>query len=139
MEDPGMIHKAILLFLFLLSIPFQAFSATYEVGPGKAIANVGDVPWENMKAGDQVLIHWRQQPYQEKWVIAVAGTEQQPFVMRGVPNANGELPVIDGRNASTRSKINFWNESRGVIKIGGANNPAGSKFCSNCGQSLEGE
>ncbi len=123
-EDPGMIHKVILLFLFLLSIPFQAFSATYEVGPGKTFANVGDVPWENMKAGDQVLIHWRQQPYQEKWVIAVEGTEQQPFVMRGVPNANGELPVIDGRNATTRSKINFWNESRGVIKIGGANSPA---------------
>jgi hypothetical protein len=77
-----------------------------------------------MRAGDQVLIYWRQQPYKEKWVIAVQGTEQQPFAVRGVPNEQGELPVIDGRDATTRGQINFWNEDRAVIKIGGANQPA---------------
>jgi hypothetical protein len=117
-------HKIIFLILFLLSFPLQAFSATYEVGPGKTYANVGDVPWESMKAGDQVLIHWREQPYQEKWVIAVKGTEEQPFVVRGVPSPNGDLPIIDGRDATTRSKISFWSEGRGVIKIGGASSPS---------------
>jgi len=112
------------LLLFLLSFPLQALPGTYEVGVGKTYANIGDVPWESMKAGDQVLIYWRQQPYKEKWVIAVQGTEQQPFVVRGVPNQDGDLPVIDGRDATTRSQINFWNEDRGVIKIGGANQPA---------------
>jgi hypothetical protein len=113
-----------LLLLFSLGFPLPALPGTYEVGVGKTYANIGDVPWENMKAGDQVLIHWRQQPYKEKWVIAVQGTGQQPFVVRGVPNQSGELPVIDGRDATTRSQINFWNEDRGVIKIGGANQPA---------------
>jgi len=112
------------LLLSLLSFPLQALPRTFEVGVGRTYANTGDVPWESMKAGDQVLIYWRQQPYKEKWVIAVQGTEQQPFVVRGVPNQDGDLPVIDGRDATTRSQINFWNEDRGVIKIGGANQPA---------------
>jgi len=119
------ICRIFLLFLsFSLGFPLLAVPGTYEVGVGKTFANIGDVPWENMKAGDQVLIYWRPQPYKEKWVIAVQGTEQQPFVVRGVPNQNGELPVIDGRDATTRNQINFWNENRGVIKIGGANQPA---------------
>ncbi|MBW1982956.1 MAG: right-handed parallel beta-helix repeat-containing protein [Deltaproteobacteria bacterium] len=114
----------IILCLSILCLPLFAFSATYEVGPGKGYANIGDVPWENMEAGDQVLIYWRQEPYTEKWVIAVQGTEQQPFKVQGVASDSGQLPVIDGRNATTRSQINFWNEGRGVIKIGGANIPA---------------
>jgi parallel beta-helix repeat protein len=120
----AIIFRIFFLLLFSLCFPLQAVSGTYEVGVGRAFANIGDVPWENMKAGDQVLIYWRQQPYKEKWVIAVQGTEQQPFVVRGVPNQTGELPIIDGRDAITRSQINFWNEDRGVIKIGGANKPA---------------
>jgi hypothetical protein len=104
--------------------PLAASGTTYEVGPGQAYANIGDVPWESMNAGDLVLIHWRAQPYTEKWVIGVAGTEQQPFVVRGVLGPNGERPVIDGRNATTRSQLNFWNEERGVLKIGASNSPA---------------
>jgi len=120
----AVLFRIFFLLLFSLCFPLSAFPGTYEVGVGKAFENIGDVPWENMKAGDQVLIYWRQQPYKEKWVIAAQGTEQQPFVVRGVPNPYGELPVIDGREAITRNQINFWNEDRGVIKIGGANKPA---------------
>ena len=109
--------------LLILMFPAAASAATYEVGPGQTYANIGDVPWESMGAGDLVLIHHRAQPYQEKFVIAVEGTQQQPFIVRGVPGAGGELPVIDGRDATTRSQINFWGESRGVIKVGGANSP----------------
>jgi len=119
-----MIWRLAALSFLLLCPPICAFSATYEVGPGKGYANIGDLPWESMKAGDQVLIHWRQEPYREKWVIAVQGTEQQPFTVRGVAGESGQLPVIDGRDATTRSQINFWNEERGVIKVGGANTPA---------------
>jgi len=111
-------------FLLILLFPAAASAATYEVGSGQTYANIGDVPWESMGAGDLVLIHHRAQAYQEKFVIAVEGTEQQPFIVRGVPGTGGELPVIDGRDATTRSQLNFWNEPRGVIKIGGANSPA---------------
>jgi hypothetical protein len=115
--------KAMVLAISLLCFHLPASPATYEVGPGKTYGSIGEVPWEGMRAGDQVRIFWRPEPYREKWVIAVQGTQQQPFTVRGVANEKGELPVIDGRDASTRSGINFWNEERGVIKIGGANAP----------------
>lgn len=116
-------RKALVFCLALLFLPLPALAATFEVGPGQPYVNIGDVPWENMQAGDQVLIHWRSEPYTEKWVIAVQGTEQQPFTVKGVANESGALPVIDGNGATTRSSLNFWNEPRGVIKIGGANTP----------------
>ncbi len=99
--------KVVLLCLSLLCLPLPASAVLYEVGPDKPYLNIGDVPWENMQAGDRVLIYWRAQPYVEKWVIAVQATQQQPFTVSGVPNASGQLPVIDGNGATTRSSLNF--------------------------------
>jgi hypothetical protein len=111
--------------LLVLLLPLSSsYSGTFEVGPGKEFENIGDVPWESLKAGDEVLIYWRLQPYKEKWVIAVRGSEAQPFIVRGIPGNDGDLPVVDGRDAVTRKEINFWNENRGVVKIGGANIPS---------------
>jgi hypothetical protein len=97
-----------------------ARASTYEVGPGKPLANVGDVPWEALNAGDTVLIYARPTPYREKWVISRAGTAIAPITVRGIPDANGTLPVISGENATTRLQLDYTNESRGVIKIGTA-------------------
>jgi len=100
-------------------------SATdYEVGPDAGmLAAIGEVPWENLQPGDRVLIHWRSTPYREKWVLCRQGTASQPIVVSGVPSPAGQLPVIDGRDATTRLALDYWNESRGVLKIGGANTP----------------
>lgn len=104
--------------------PPSAQAANYEVGPGKAYQSVDGVPWESLLPGDRVLIHWRQQPYAGKWVICRRGTAERPIRVTGMPGPDGQLPVIDGRDATTRPALNFWNEGRGVIKIGGANRPA---------------
>ena len=109
--------------LFLL-VAAHAFAATYEVGPGQPLATPGAVPWESLQPGDTVFIHWRAAAYQDKWVICRQGTAAQPIIVRGVPGPAGELPVIDGSGATTRTALNFWNETRGVIKVGGANIPA---------------
>jgi hypothetical protein len=69
------------------------------------------------------LIYWRPETYAEKWVIGRSGTAIAPITVRGVAGPNGELPVIDGRNATTAPGLNFWSENRGVIKIGGSNVP----------------
>jgi hypothetical protein len=111
----------VLVFLPLTIAPILA--AVYEVGPGKVNESIGDVPWETLTAGDLVLIHYREEPYREKWVICRQGTETEKIVVRGMPNENGHLPVIKGIDATTRSALNFWNEERGIIKIGGANSP----------------
>lgn len=114
-------HLLLTLVGFLLTS--FASAATYEVGPGKPHAEVENVPWESIAPGDTVLIHWRAQPYASKFVLAVPATQSLPFVLRGVAGPAGELPVITGENAQTRTVLNFWNENRAVIKIGGSNNP----------------
>jgi len=97
----------------------------YRVGPDAGmLANISDVPWESLIAGDRVLIHWRETPYKEKWVLCRSGTPGLPIVVAGVPGPGGQLPVIDGRDAITRTELNYWNEVRGVLKIGGANIPS---------------
>lgn len=110
------------LFLFLSILSAQA--ATYEVGPGRPLTAIAQVPWATLQPGDTVLIYWRSTPYKEKWVICRQGTAQEPITVRGVPNANGDLPVIDGNGAVTPTNLNFPGDARSVIKIGYANIPA---------------
>ena len=107
----------------LSAVPHGAWATTYEVGPGKPHATPGEVPWEALAPGDSVLIYGRGEPYRDKWVICRAGTATSPIVVRGIPDATAGVPVIDGAGAATRAALNYWNENRGVLKIGGANHP----------------
>jgi hypothetical protein len=117
--------RAVLVFSVATLIVAGHVGATdYVVGTDTGmLANIGDVPWESLSAGDRVFIHWRVNPYKEKWVLCRRGTAEDPIVVSGVPGPAGQLPVIDGRDAVTRTALSYWNESRGVIKIGGASIP----------------
>ncbi len=115
-----MFRTIALLFFVIATI---ARAAEYEVGPGKACRAIADVPWNALAPGDRVSIFWRAEPYREKWVICREGTREQPIVVRGIANAKGELPVIDGNGAVTAKGLDYWGEQRSVIKIGGASNP----------------
>lgn len=110
--------------VFSVLAPGLAPAATYQVGPGHPYPSPSTVPWEALQPGDTVLIHWRAAPYADKWVICRQGTAEAPIVVRGVPGPAGELPVIDGSGAATRVALDYWGESRAVIKIGGASIPA---------------
>ncbi len=121
-----MISQRFLLALaaVLLALPSICAAADYEVGPDAGmLTNIGEVPWESLLPGDRILIHWRSEPYREKWVLCRQGTAAQPIVVSGVLGPAGQRPVIDGRDATTRLALDYWNESRGVLKIGGANTP----------------
>jgi hypothetical protein len=113
-------HSNSTLWVALLLCTAACTAAVYEAGPGRPISTI---PWATLAPGDTVLIHWRPEPYREKWVVCRQGTAGAPITIRGVPGPEGQLPVIDGRDAVTPVGLNFWNEQRGVIKIGGANNP----------------
>jgi len=104
--------------------PSFAWAAEYHVGPSQMYANIGNVPWEALSAGDTVFIHARPTPYSEKWVLNRVGTAASPITVRGVPDENGALPVILGEGATTRAQLNYWNEERGILKIGGSNKPS---------------
>lgn len=96
---------------------------TYRVGPQQSLKTLGDVPWPNLKAGDTVYIHHRDEPYREKILISARGTPEQWIRVLGVPGPNGELPVISGDGAVTGKNIRFrWQkpdlvEWLGVIHV----------------------
>ncbi len=121
---PAPVLAAILLPMLFLPAPVPgAGAAVFAVGEGLPYTAIGEVPWEALAPGDSVRIHHRAEDYHEKWVICRAGTASAPIVVQGIPSAAGELPVINGIDATTRPELNFWNEERGVVKIGGANSP----------------
>lgn len=107
----------------LLAAKTTLGATVYEVGDDKPYKSIGSVPLEEIGAGDSVLIYWREEPYREKWVIAARGAQDAPITFRGVPGPAGQLPVIDGENATTRRELSYWNEERSVIKIGGSSIP----------------
>jgi hypothetical protein len=113
-----------LFFSVVLGLALNTHAATFRVGPAQPLTSIGAVPWDSLHAGDTVFIHYRATPYAEKWVLCRQGTPAAPIVVRGVPDQFGTRPVIEGINATTRTQLNYWNETRGLIKIGGANTPA---------------
>lgn len=108
----------------LLGITLSVANATdYHVDSNPPYQHIADVPWHQLQAGDRIFIHWRAQPYKEKWVINARGTAAAPIQIIGVSNAQGQQPIIDGNGATTPSHLNFWNDVRGLIKIGGSSTP----------------
>lgn len=86
--------------LACLMFAAAAPAATFEVGPGRALTRLRDVPWANLQPGDLVNIHPTPGGYHEKFQISASGTADAHIVIHGVPDpATGELPVIDGQNA----------------------------------------
>jgi len=100
------------------------FDTVIEVGPGQDATTPGAVPWESLTPGTLVRIHGRPEPYQDKWVVNSTGTADRPIVVLGVPE-DGKLPVISGDGALTRSTLEYWNEDRGIVKVGGSDSPGG--------------
>jgi len=116
-------YKKIILQLFLFTFISFSYSTIYHVGPTESLTDLSLVPWANLNPGDQVLIDYTPTPYRTKFVIAVYGTPDSPIVISGVLGPNGERPIINGSNANTPSTIDFWNQNRGIFKIGGADTP----------------
>lgn len=122
-----MAYKLAAIALLFVVVQLQIARATdYHIGDAQPLATIAAVPWQSLQPGDTVWIHWRPMPYREKWVIGLQGTQSAPITVRGVPGPNGQLPVIDGESAVTPPQLNYWNEPRSVIKIGGSNIPDNS-------------
>jgi hypothetical protein len=98
--------------------------AIYEVGPGKvhpSISSVYTAAGNKLLPGDQIWIYYKPEPYYEKFVIYNKGTASSPIVIKGIPDPiTGKLPIIDGTNAATPRSIEYWNQPRSLLKIGGA-------------------
>src|SRR5450631_3688769 len=91
--------------------------------PARAMPTSAMLPGNPYPPGYGVY-HARPAPYYEKWVLNRVGTAAAPITVRGVPDSDGLLPVIHGEGTTTRAQLNYWNEERDILKIGGSNKPA---------------
>lgn len=114
----------LLQLVLLSSLMGYVKSLIYEVGPSKVCSTIGSVPLNSLSPGDQVLVHAKPTPCFEKFAINSEGTAQAPITIRGIPDANGDLPIIDGNGAVTPLNQDYWNEVRNLIKIGGSSTPS---------------
>ena len=80
-----------------------------DVGDGFELSHPNDVPWESL--GPSTLVRIHNGTYAAKWVINTTG----PLRVEGVGSV-----IIDGDGATTRTGLDYWNESRSVLKIGGS-------------------
>jgi hypothetical protein len=98
----------------------SCLGADYQVGPGKRYTTLAAVPWLNLVPGDRVRIYWKSTPYREKLLLSVRGAASHPIRIVGVPGPKGELPVIDGTDATTGKQMVFPyapTQDRGVIIV----------------------
>ncbi len=115
--------KKTTLFLIVLLFSFNNITATiYEVGADKPYEHIYDVPLKNLEAGDIIKVYAKanQEPYSEKFMIYGQGTSSAPIQLIGIPDAEGNRPILDGENAVTGTEHGnyFWNEDRSLIKVG---------------------
>ena len=59
------------------------------------------MPWSGLLPGDVVNIHWQPTAYHEKIILSVNGTALQHIQINGVAGPQGQLPVLDGANATS--------------------------------------
>jgi hypothetical protein len=81
----------------------------YEVGPSQAFKTLASIPFPTMVPGSTVRVHNEDTTglnptvYHEWVQISQQATPSQPFRMCGVPDSLGNLPILDGVNATGRS------------------------------------
>jgi len=70
----------------------------YNIGQGQEYETIASFAgWTELLPGDHVRIH--PGTYKELIVLMQSGTEENPIVIEGVPDTEGNLPVLDGDGA----------------------------------------
>ncbi len=102
----------------------QMTGKAYEVGPSQAYKRVQDVPWSTLAAGSTVRVHnedttgTNPTTYHEYFQVAVQAQRTQPIRVCGVPDAKGNLPVIDASNATGRSDTSVYAAGYAPVFLG---------------------
>jgi hypothetical protein len=95
-------------------LPAIAEATDFHVGPQQAFVSIGEVPWHSLAPGDTVFIHYRPEPYHEKFLISTRGTSSGWVRVLGVPGPDGRLPIVSGRNATTSANMRYrWPSATG--------------------------
>ena len=106
------------------SLALTGIGATFNVGPGQKYAELTQVPWLSLRAGDVVNVFHRSAPYRTKIGLRAQGSVAAPVIINGVTDANCNRPEINAQNAVTADdavQARFFNkqhsENLGAIFI----------------------
>tara|TARA_B110001454_G_scaffold218046_1_gene244897 strand:+ start:1108 stop:2898 length:1791 start_codon:yes stop_codon:yes gene_type:complete len=98
--------------------PLIGSSRTLNVGPGQTYAELTDVPWLSLGAGDVVNIYYRDIAYKTKFGIISVANAQKPFIINGVTNSSCLKPVLDGQGAVTATDARAMNFGSDIQESG---------------------
>jgi hypothetical protein len=110
--------------------------AVYDVGAGKTYPTLQSVPDAGTWTPGTIMRVWNTDTtganpsvYHEYFQIHNSGTATQPIVLCGVPDSAGNLPIIDGANATGQSRVSVYAAGYGVVSLWeggyGTSNPYG--------------
>ncbi|HEY2858255.1 MAG TPA: hypothetical protein VGJ21_07555, partial [Terracidiphilus sp.] len=99
----------------------------YEVGAGKAYAKIQSTPAANTLAPGSIIRVWNTDTtgsnpstFHEYYQIHNSGTPAQPMILCGVADAYGNLPVLDGSNATGQAGISTGGAAGyGIVNVWG--------------------
>ena len=90
----------------------QLAGGDYEVGAGKQYAMLQSTPAANTIVPGSIIRVWNTDTtgsypstFNEYYQITANGTPTQPIILCGVPDSLGNLPVIDGSNATAQAGV----------------------------------
>lgn len=99
---------------------------TYEVGPSQTYKRLKDLPLKTLLAGSTIRVHNEDgtglspTTYHEYIQLSNQATADQPIRICGVPDAIGNLPILDAANATGRSDTSASAAGNGLLTIGGS-------------------
>lgn len=82
--------------------PIDPLALTIDVGPGKAFADLADIPIAAIQPKTTINLHAKSEPYKSKFGITQSGVQ-----IIGIPGPAGEKPVISGDGARTHAAFPF--------------------------------
>jgi len=99
----------------------------YDVGPSQAYRTIASVPWPSLAPGSTIRIHNEDTTgsnpttYHEYFQVVGHATRTQPIRVCGVPDAEGNLPVIDANNSTgVPDASTYAIENYAAVSIGGS-------------------
>jgi hypothetical protein len=101
----------------------------YEVGAGKQYPTLQSTPAADSLAPGSIIRIWNTDTtgsnpstYHEYYQIASTGTSTQPIILCGIPDSLGNLPVIDGSNATGQAGVSTddYVAGYGIISVAAA-------------------
>lgn len=118
-HSAAVLGRTLLLLLamsWVLEIP-PVQARVYNVGDGQEFPAIQEAPLDTLNPGDVVRIHYRAEPYRERFILRRSGTATQPIVITGVAD-QGKFPLIDGADAKQLQKERSRQPGRWLIKVG---------------------